>query len=243
MTNYFGFPFGMAAQIGISSLAFVGAISLLLKEPRIAVTMVLMIFMTLLAAVLHIYPFLGRLIIFLSPVFLILMAEGVNCLVNKSGSAQIILVIVCVISLLPFSIRGFETFSWTRGRFDMPSVIAYLESHVSKDSLVIIEKHLSYPYNFYKRSALNRFNSTFVEIPNNKNFSVESTMYTLRNILDRETADKALWLVIPNHRVVKRGYEDKPAEIIRIALKELGQIANETEFKNVTVFSLSLIKR
>jgi hypothetical protein len=61
-------------------LFFVGLINLWRWNPRFGLFLLLILFFSLLASFLTLYPFAGRMILFLSPIFILLLGEGIEVL-------------------------------------------------------------------------------------------------------------------------------------------------------------------
>lgn len=61
-------------------LCLLGMVGLTRRLPRFGLFLLLVLFLTLLASALTLYPFAGRMILFLAPIFLLFLAEGVDLL-------------------------------------------------------------------------------------------------------------------------------------------------------------------
>jgi hypothetical protein len=203
--------------------------------------MLLMIVMPLVAAVFHKYPFGDRALWFLQPVLLIMVAEGVNRAVMFMPSWSLVLAI-CLVFLLPFTFPRLEAGKWLQGRFDMPSVIRYLNERVSENEHVLIEAGVRYPYKFYERRFPTAFKASLVTIPEGELLSPEVARSALMAAVHEMGPTERLWLVVPNSRFVRRGLTDNPNKAIRAALDTMGEVGDVVTFPRSTIYCMTGIK-
>ena len=234
--------FGRKATVGLSILALVGQVSVLMRDRRIGLAMLLMIMMPLVAAVFHKYPFGDRALWFLQPVLLILIAEGVNRAVMFMPSWSLMLAI-CLLYLLPFTLPRLEAGKWLQGRYDMPSVISYLNERVSENEHVLLEAGLSYPYRFCERHFPTAFRVSLVTIPKGEILSSEVARSVLMEAVHEMGPTERLWFVVPNRRFVRRGLTDNPNKVIRAALDTMGEVRDVVAFPRSTIYCVTGIKK
>jgi uncharacterized membrane protein len=84
----FKFPIGFSVYtLGLAVISFLfGCLSMLRTQKRLLALMMFPVLFTLVASGLHKYPFEGRLILFLTPLFIIIIAEGLDFL--REGIAR-----------------------------------------------------------------------------------------------------------------------------------------------------------
>jgi hypothetical protein len=234
--------FGRKATVGLSILALVGQVSLLMRHRRIGLTMLLIILMPLVAAVFHKYPFGDRALWFLQPVLLIIIAEGVNRVVMFMPSWSLVLAI-CLMYFLPITFPRLEAGKWLQGRYDMPSVIRYLNQSVSENEHVLIEAGVRYPYNFYERRLPTMFEASLVTIPKGEILSTEIARSVLMAAVHEMGPTERFWFVVPNRRFVRRGLTDNPNKAIRAALDTMGEVRDVVAFPRSTIYCVMKITK
>lgn len=84
----FKFPIGLSVYtLGLAVLSFISGFFLMLRtKKKLLAILILPVFLTLVASAVHRYPFEGRLILFLTPMFVIIIAEGLDFL--RKGIAR-----------------------------------------------------------------------------------------------------------------------------------------------------------
>jgi hypothetical protein len=234
--------FGRQATVGLSTLALVGQVSLLMRHRKIGLAILLMIMMPLVAAVFHKYPFGDRALWFLQPVLLIIIAEGVNRAVMLMPSWSLMLAI-CLMYLLPITLPRLEAGKWLQGRYDMPSVIRYLNERVSENEHVLIEAGVSYPYKFYVRRFPTAFKASLVTIPEGELLSSEVARSVLMAAVHEMGPTERIWFVVPNSRFVRRGLADNPNKVIRAALDTMGEVRDVVRFPRSTIYCVTEITK
>ena len=160
-----GFHFDRAVVVAMFMLALVGQVSLLAREKRAGLSILLMIMLPMTAAMFGKYPFGDRAIIFLLPSFLILMAEGLNRSFMFPRWAGVALVALCVVFMLPVSYRTQGGPEGVGYRFDVPAAIKFLNENAREDECVLIMDNLKYPFNFYKRYINTKFKAIILKTP------------------------------------------------------------------------------
>jgi hypothetical protein len=129
-----------------SGLLFLwGMIGLTRRLPRFGLFLLLILFLTLLASFLTLYPFAGRMILFLAPIFLLCLAEGVDDLIGlmKSVSSQpviewIIRLAVAAALLFGPARLAAENFTAPKMREHIRPTMEYLREHRRDGDLVYL---------------------------------------------------------------------------------------------------------
>jgi hypothetical protein len=127
----------------IPVLILIGGLSLLYQEWQFAIIISSPFFIALFASVVQKYPLKDRFMLFLAPLVLFLIAEGLGCIYTliaklHKGIASIIYIIpVLVLFLLPASVT-WENFLVPSVRTNVKPVLQYVSEHGQKDEIIYI---------------------------------------------------------------------------------------------------------
>lgn len=104
---------------------------------------------TLAAAYLHKYPFRGRLILFLTPFFILIIAEGIAWLLsqwNRKKVFAILGIVLAVTLLLPPSMRAADLIVNPEKKEEIRSVFEYVKIHKSPQDLIYSDRLNQFNY-------------------------------------------------------------------------------------------------
>lgn len=104
---------------------------------------------TLAAAYLHKYPFRGRLILFLTPFFILIIAEGIAWLLsqwNQRKTFAILGIVLAVVLLLPSSIRATNLISSPEKKEEIRPVFEYVKTHQKPGDLIYSDRLNQFNY-------------------------------------------------------------------------------------------------
>jgi hypothetical protein len=71
-------------------LLLIGYVSLTRRDSRLGFFLLAILFLTLLASYLTLYPFAGRMILFLAPVVILFLAEGIEAIANRFARSKVL---------------------------------------------------------------------------------------------------------------------------------------------------------
>ncbi len=110
------------------------------------------ILFTMLASVLHQYPFKGRLIVFLVPFILFFIAEGVEYVKEQINMKSAIpgMMLVGILFVYPLSWAAYhaKTPSSTE---EIKPVINYIKNHWQKDDVIYVHYYAQYAFEYYTK--------------------------------------------------------------------------------------------
>ncbi len=133
-----------------------GSYFLIKEKKEFATLLLLPILFSLLASHLQLYSLIPRLILFLVPIFLLVMGFGISKLWLKSNLiVKILLILPMLVSLV--NANGYKYF-FTKMEFeDSKGVMAYLEDHRTNDELIFVQHEGVPAFYFYNHLHENSF--------------------------------------------------------------------------------------
>jgi hypothetical protein len=107
------------------------------------------IIMALVAASLHKFPFRGRLVLFAIPIFILLVAAGLDYLLRKTGWQQTLgMLLVLVIFLEPMVISGLNLVR-PQQMGEIKPVLSYMQTHWQATDLIYVFQRGVYQFQYY----------------------------------------------------------------------------------------------
>jgi hypothetical protein len=152
--DIFNNPLGMTLT-GISALAFIiGLAALYSRQKDNFYILISPAVLAFLAAASHQYPFKGRFILFLLPLFLLVLAEGAEFIRNRTiqHSKIIAITFIALLFLHPISISAYRTikpFYWE----DIKPVLNYVKSNWQEDDILYVHYFAQYPFDYYSKHS------------------------------------------------------------------------------------------
>lgn len=146
----FNYPVGLSLS-GIAALAFlVGSVSIFLQKKEHFFILITPIPLVLLASGLHMYPFEGRLLLFLVPSLLLFIAEGAEQIRDKTwhNSPIIGITLICLLFLKPSYSASYSLIK-PRTKEEVKPVISYLREHEQSGDVLYIYYSALPAYEFY----------------------------------------------------------------------------------------------
>ncbi len=159
LTAFFMDPVGQGSA-GVAALVFAaGAVALARKDMKFLGALLLSFFFTLLATALHVYPFGGRLSLFLVPLILIILAEGVVFLNSfLKPPFRVFAVVLPAMMLFP-SLWQAGLSVW--GGFNRQSnreAVAFLSGEARSGDTLVLNSEAQFPFWYYsQRFGCERF--------------------------------------------------------------------------------------
>lgn len=151
--KFFYQPLGFPGIIdGIAIFAFVvGCISLYYRHKEKLLILISPLIMTLVAAFLHKYPFRSRLILFLTPFFILLIVEGVNYLTLKKRYKLTRFFGIILLTLLLFKpvTKASNLLIKPYQKSEIRQVINYVKSNQQSEDILYIFQRGHYQFLYY----------------------------------------------------------------------------------------------
>lgn len=187
----FKFPVGLSLLPHITALIFViGCISMLLKKGKEIITLMSPIFFTLLASGFHKYPFSGRLLLFIVPIVIILIAEGIEHIRVETYNYSTIIVII-IISLLVFDPLIDSSYHLLKPytKEEIKSVLSYIKENKKSGDLIYVYYASRVAFRYYSESYGFKDNDYIVGISSRLN----PEKYIID--LDKILGNKRVWIL------------------------------------------------
>lgn len=238
--------------IGITFL-FVGLYVLIKHFKTNSFVLIPPILLMLIASGLELYPLTERFWVFISPVFIIFIALGFQCISNLIGSARVSLLIYLLIIAGPLvqsiqSVLKPETFYLHKKSFQREA-LSYVNNQFKSGDMVYVYWNNLPGYRLYKEMYNYRFKAIEGQDIRQKSTDFRNYMNHLRPDFDQLTSASRIWVIYNNQFLTDIGDKlDDPAwyyksgEIppIRLIKEFSKQCKTEQQFKSsdVTVYLL-----
>ena len=188
--SIFSFPVGLS-RTGLAALAFlVGSVSIFVKKKEQFFILILPISLVLLASGFHLYPFKGRMILFLVPILLLFIAEGVEQIRDKTkhNSPLIGIAFICILFLAP-SLSASKLLIKPRTLEEIKPVINYIRENKQNDDVLFLYYGAIPAYKYYSK-IFNIDNNHYIEgVISRKNWK------NYLNQLDKLRGNKRVWVL------------------------------------------------
>jgi 4-amino-4-deoxy-L-arabinose transferase-like glycosyltransferase len=153
--KFFYEPLGFTSPMdGLAIVAFIiGCFSFFHRKKAPWLILLSPLFATFFAAYLHKYPFGGRLVLFLTPFFIVPIAEGVDYLWFKSRSSAGKLVWMILLVLLIYTplANASHLFVEPRLKSDIKPVITYIKENQQPGDILYIYQRGEYQFKYYAK--------------------------------------------------------------------------------------------
>jgi hypothetical protein len=149
--NIFRDPVGLPLP-GLAALTYlIGAVFCYHRNKPILFSLLLPILFVLVAAILGKYPFAGRLLLFIIPLVLLLIAEGIEQILNLFISAQLRLVALLFILLLLYHplLQVNNYLKSPKLREEIEPAIAYIDSNWQDEDKIYLYYASHKPFEYY----------------------------------------------------------------------------------------------
>lgn len=151
--KFFYEPLGFSGPMdGLAIVVFIIGCFSLFRRNKIALFIILSpLLATLFAAYLHKYPFGGRLVLFLTPFFIVQIAEGVDYLWIKSRSSagKFVWSILLVLLIYTPLANASHLFVEPRLKSDIKPVISYIKENQKPGDILYIYQRGEYQFKYY----------------------------------------------------------------------------------------------
>ncbi|MGD1701049.1 glycosyltransferase family 39 protein [Dapis sp. BLCC M229] len=151
--KFFYKPLGFSKWVdGLAIVAFlVGCISCWLSRKKILLLLLSPLFMTFLASFLHQYPFRSRLVLFLTPYVIFLIAEGGSYILTKSKSRPIKIISIFLIILLlrqPLA-KAIDLIEEPLNYSEIKPVLSYIKKHQQPGDILYVYQRGIHQFQYY----------------------------------------------------------------------------------------------
>ena len=200
--------------LGIAIFAFlVGCVSLFYKRKAVLLLLLSPISVTFLAAYLQKYPFDGRLVLFLTPFFTLLIGEGAAVIRRKSRSTSfakvgiLILVLLLVPPVGTAVYLGFAPYT----KQEIRPVISYMKNHEQPGDVIYVYQRAEYQFKYYAnkfgyQEADYILGIDDLDKKDGQGIS-EEEWQRYRNDLDQLRGNKRVWIIFSHVRTWARESE------------------------------------
>ena len=198
----FYFPAGLTYR-GLGGFALlVGCISLWRRKKPYLFLLTLPFFFALIASGLHRYPFRDRFILFLAPCMLLLIAEGIGFLMNKTtGKTRLIGALLLVMLLTQPVAHGLRVIALPRSGYEIKPLLEHMKAHWQEGDAAYVAFSEVHPFLYYQP----RFG--FQE----GDFELEPRDVVLAGTASEHRAQRVAELLEHNQRVwILFGYDTAP---------------------------------
>jgi hypothetical protein len=168
-------PLGLPQTwIGVAAFAFiVGCISLFLNKRETFLILTFPILLTLFASGLHLYPFKGRLLLFMVPFLLLFIGEGAEKIVSKTGrDAPFIGIIFTVLLFYHPLISAGNGLVNPQTFEEIKPVINYVKKHEQTEDVLYLYHSSQYAFKYYSERFGYKSTDYIVGVSQDRNLDV-----------------------------------------------------------------------
>ncbi len=137
----FKFPVGLSIyELLLAVLSFlIGCIIMFYKKRKFLLILLLPILFTLIAAELKTYPFEGRLLLFITPSMVLIIAEGISYIQKKAARGSTILgfALVCLLLVQPVFLAGYHIIK-PRAPEELRTAMKYINKHYKEGDVIYL---------------------------------------------------------------------------------------------------------
>lgn len=212
---------------GLATLTFVVGIFVFWKKQKSNLAIIISpIVMVIVASIFHKYPFGERLILFIVPMFIILIAEGiVEFLKGKyfnSSLCGLLILILIFINPLFYSIYYLKH---PRTVEEIKPIMEFLQQNTKKDDIIFLYRGTVPAFNYYA-PYYGLVNANCISSGNFNN-GIKPNWFITKEMLDSYKGMKRFWVVISH--LSRRDYDYE----VKLILGYLNNNGREITFKSV----------
>ena len=238
---FFYDPLGFRSQFDTLAIVsfLAGCISFYSRKKSELLVVLAPIFVVLLAAYLHEYPFRGRLVLFLIPFFILLIAEGLYRLINSRNLISKWFGFVMAILVLGHPLqRAFPLFYTPHLEEEIKPVIEYIKQHQQADDKLYVYQRGIYQFQFYASKYGYQEGDYIIGIDDLDNYDgrgvSEQERIRYQNDLDQLRGHPRVWLLFSHAWVVEEN------ELMKSYLDQLGEQIDFFERQGAFVYLYDL---
>ncbi|MBC6478018.1 MAG: glycosyltransferase family 39 protein [Hormoscilla sp. GM7CHS1pb] len=222
--KFFYKPLGFGKWIdGLAIVAFlVGCVSYWLRRKEILLLLLSPLLATFSASFLHQYPFRSRLVLFLTPFVIFLIAEGVHYMLSKPQDRRIkfISIFFAILLLWQPLAKGIHLMKNPRTYSEIKPVLNYIKAHQQPGDILYIYQRGIYQFEYYAEKYGYQEGDYIIGVDDldeydGKKLSI-AEIARYKKDLDRLRGNKRVWLLFSHNHI--------PAErrFFKAYLKEIG---------------------
>ncbi len=207
--KFFYKPLGFSKWIdGLAIVVFlIGCISCWLSRKKFLLLLLSPLFMTFLASFLHQYPFRSRLVLFLTPFVIFLIAEGGSYLLTKSKSrpVKIISILLIILLLRQPLVKAIELIEEPLNSSEIKPVLSYIKKYQQPGDILYVYQRGIYQFQYYAEKYGYHEGDYIIGVDDldkydGKNLSItEMTRY--KKDLDKLRGNKRVWLLFSHTHI------------------------------------------
>jgi hypothetical protein len=135
-----------------------GIVVIFRRNKHIFSILLLPILFTFIASLIHLYPFKGRQILFLVPLFLIFIAEGADYVVNslKKTAFPVAVIFLCLLFIYPVSWAAYHV-KKPLVRSEITDVLRHIKENWRDGDIIYVHFFAQYEFEYYTRHHPERF--------------------------------------------------------------------------------------
>ncbi len=148
------FKFLELSTYGIPQILFlIGTISFFKRKKTLFFIFLATVLQILLASAFHLYPLGNRLLLFITPLIILFIGEGISLIVNKPWPKYsiILIVLVCLLFWNPVSVVVNDLIN-PRTLFEIKPVLKYIKEHSTKSDILYVYSNAQYAFKFYAKN-------------------------------------------------------------------------------------------
>lgn len=147
------FKFLELSAYGIPQIFFlIGTVSFFKRKYILFLIFLITILQMLFASAFHLYPLGNRLLLFITPLIILFIAEGMSLIINKTWSncSVISVLLLCLLFWNPVSVVINNLIN-PRTKFEIKPVLKYIKEHSTKDDILYVYSNAQYALKFYAK--------------------------------------------------------------------------------------------
>ena len=207
--KFFYRPLGFNGPMdGIAIIVFViGCISCYRRNKETLLILLSPVFVTFLASALHKYPFRSRLVLFLTPFVILLIAEGVDYIRRKSRYklAAIVSILLLFLLLVPPLGSASQLLVKPYLRGEIKPVISYVKTHQQPGDVLYIYQRGQYQFMYYAKKFGYQKGDYIIGVDDLDKYDgkklSEAEWKRYQNDLDKLRGNKRVWLLFSHATV------------------------------------------
>jgi hypothetical protein len=225
-------PVGLSLTGGSFLLAYIGAVQVVGRSKPIAAIVLGPLIISFVAGSLRLYPFQGRVVLFLAPSLILLVATGIETLISHSSRMRIPILIGLIPILIYPSIKdGIDRGVSPRPREEMRPVVHYLHSKYLEGDKIYVYTSALPAYQYYSIVTGRS------DVPYSKGlFSREEPALYLKDV-ENLCENPRVWVVFSHVYTGEMGNEE---HLITEHLDSIGQDVITGRFPGASIYLYDL---
>lgn len=229
LLSIFNTPLGLHFSLLWLVFFIIGCYALFVRDKEKAIFLLLPIGITLFASNFKVYPFVGRFLLFLAPIFIVFIGEGVNFALRiKHRSIAKLSLSLALIFLLPTLWEGTKILFYRTRVEEMRPVVNYLNLHRKTDDILYIYYASNAAYQYY--ATKNNLTDVKYIVGTDRTTNINKYISDLNQLKGKER----VWIIF-SHVVVQRDVNEE-----ELFLRHLDTIGRRKTYFKATGASIYL---